>query len=198
MVVVGCVRRSVKALTVGAVWLCARFVTLKVNVYRVLATVSAASTSTSVPELLVQLPFVGSGDCDEGFPMGRLELSGVTVPVKPASVTIGLPAAAAALDLQVDKSGTFGCSCTVIVLGAQGHGVLWLAVRTIQLRADTYKGPPPATFETVVAAVVKGAGNMDSICAACEACPFTRTNETEYVVPAIAVLIELKTSSDLE
>ncbi len=153
---VGCVRRSVDAVTVGPDWLKALFVTLNVNVYRTPAKVSPASVSTSTPLLIVQLPLLGRVPGAYWLAIGSDALVGVTVPVKPPSVTIGLPATPATDDLQVDKSGTLDCSSTVIVFGAHGHGVLWLAVRTVQLSADMKRGASPVTGIIAVFVIAGG------------------------------------------
>jgi len=103
--------------------------------------VSLAITSVSCPLLLVQLAVVGSTVGTLEFQIGSVELSAVTVPVSPVRVTAGLPAAAPTADLQLDKSGTLDCSCTVMVLAEQGQGVLWDTVKLIQLSAEMYNGP---------------------------------------------------------
>jgi len=48
----------------------------------------------------------------------------VELPVRPLRVTMGLAADAVDDALQVERSGTLGVSCTVMVLLLQGQGVL--------------------------------------------------------------------------
>jgi hypothetical protein len=84
---------------------------------------------------------------------GRLVLLGVVLPVSPLIVMVGRPAAGvlAQLSLHELRSGTLDCSCTVIVLGAHGHGVVWLAVAVPQTSGKIVSGAfkSPADLNTL-------------------------------------------------
>ena len=81
---------------------------------------------------MLQFPVVLRLD-DDAAVNGRLVLLGVVLHVSPLIVMMGRPAVSATVALHELRSGTLDFSCTVIVLGAHGHGVLWLAVATVQL-----------------------------------------------------------------
>jgi hypothetical protein len=64
----------------------------------------------------------------------------VLLPESPIRVMMGLPAAAEALDWQVDSNGTLACNCTEIEFTLHGQGVLWLAVADIQYSGRIISG----------------------------------------------------------
>ena len=81
---------------------------------------------------MLQFPVVLRLD-DDAAVNGRLVLLGVVLPLSPLIVITGRPVVSVELALHELSSGTLDFSCTVIVLGAHGHGVVWLAVATVQL-----------------------------------------------------------------
>ena len=86
---------------------------------------------------------------------GKAELDAVVVPVSPQSVIIGRPATLLSEEdsLHVPSSSKGVASCTVIVFGAHGQGVLWLAKAIDHVRGEILigaKSPVPVVMMLLV------------------------------------------------
>lgn len=98
------------------------------------ADTSAVSTKTKLPAAATHAPVLLTAEPPSAT-SGRLVVDGVVLPVRPVRVMIGRPPGlSAAVALQLPSSCTEGWSWTVMTLGEQGHGLLWLAVATFQTR----------------------------------------------------------------
>lgn len=120
------VKRSLRIETVGAFWPCALLVTVKVKTKGWFAVaVSPVRLNTNCPSF-VQTPAEGSSPVVPA--RGKVEFDAVVEPVSPRSVIVGRPATVSEEDaLHVPSSSKGVASSTVIVFGAHGQGVLWLA-----------------------------------------------------------------------
>mmetsp|Transcript_52464 Transcript_52464/g.137380 ORF Transcript_52464/g.137380 Transcript_52464/m.137380 type:complete len:110 (+) Transcript_52464:14065-14394(+) len=93
--------------------------------------ITAVIFKISTPELCVHDPVdANTEDADE---TARAAESGVVLPVSPAIVKIGYAGLLSEGLVLHCKTDTEGNSWTVMEFGAQGHGVLWLAVFTVQI-----------------------------------------------------------------
>lgn len=106
----------------------------------VVTVTSAVRPNTTLPVVAVQTPVALTAGLLRAT-SGRLVFDGVVLPVRPVRVMIGRPPGlSAAFALQPTSSGTEGWIWTVMTLGEQGHGLLWLAVATLQTRLFIFNG----------------------------------------------------------
>ncbi len=132
------VKRSVRIETLGALWPCALLVTVNVKNKDWLAAVSPVRLNTNCPSI-VQTPAEGNGPLETA--RGKTEFDGVVVPVSPRSVIVGRPATLSEEDaLHVPSSSKGVTSSTVIVFGAHGQGVFWLADAVNHTRGEIFIG----------------------------------------------------------
>jgi len=132
------VKRSVRIVTFGALWPRALLVTLNVKSKDWFAAVSPVRLNTNCPSF-VQTPTEGNISLETAS--GKVEFDGVVVPVSPLSVIAGRPATLSEEDaLHVPSSSKGVASSTVIVFGAHGQGVLWLADAVNHTRGEIFIG----------------------------------------------------------
>ncbi len=132
------VKRSVRIVTLGALWPCALLITLNVKIKDWFAAVSPVRLNTNCPSF-VQAPAEGNGPLETV--RGKEGFVGVVVPVSPRSVIVGRPATLSEEDaLHVPSSSKGVISSTVIVFGAHGQEVFWLADAVNHTRGEIFIG----------------------------------------------------------